>query len=110
MAKSPMEIPSPNKVTNNQHPIPRVPSKIPTPRLKSPLPTITKAVVDKLVPNNPIKSETHKAREEPLFEQTRLRQKSMNQKIAEPKSHRELTCKSNSRNIPNVPKSFATTK
>ncbi len=75
MAKPPRETPSPNKVTNNQHPSPRVPNKIPTPRVKSPLPTITKAIIDKPILNDPIKSKTHKAREEPLFEQTRLRQK-----------------------------------
>jgi hypothetical protein len=34
----------------------------------------------------------------------------MNQKNAEPESHRELTCKSDSRNIPNMPNLFATTK
>ncbi len=110
IAKPPREIPEPNKLTNNKHPTPRVPNGIPTPRVKSPLPTITKAIVDKPIPNIPIKSKTHKAREEPLFEQTRLRQKSMNQKIAEFVSHSKLTCKSNSRSIPNVPNLFATTK
>jgi hypothetical protein len=75
MAKPPREIPSPNEVTNNQHPTPRVPNEIPTPRVKSPIPTITKAIINKRNPNNPIKSKTHKAREEPLFEQSRLRQK-----------------------------------
>jgi hypothetical protein len=30
MAKPPREIPSPNKLINNQHPTPRVPNKIPT--------------------------------------------------------------------------------
>jgi hypothetical protein len=75
MAKPPREIPSPNKVTNNQHPTSRVPNEIPTPRVKSPLPTITKAIIDKPIPNVPIKSKTHKAREEPLFERTRIRQK-----------------------------------
>jgi hypothetical protein len=74
-AKSPREIPSPNKLTNNQHPTPMVPNKIPTSRVKSPLPTITKAIVDKPIPNVPIKSISHKAREEPLIEQSRLRQK-----------------------------------
>jgi hypothetical protein len=34
MAKPPWEIPSPNKLTNNQHPTPSVPNKIPTPRVK----------------------------------------------------------------------------
>jgi hypothetical protein len=110
MAKSPREIPPPNELTNNQHPTPRVPNEIPTPRVKSPLPTITKAIVNKQIPNAPIKSKTHKAREEPLFEHTRLRQKSMNQKIAEPESHSKLTCKSDSRNILNVPNSFVTAK
>ena len=110
MAKPPREVPSPKKLTNNQHPTPRVPNEIPTPRVKSPLPTITKAIVDKPIPNVPIKSKTHKAREEPLFERTRLRQKSMNQKIAEPESHSKLTCKSKNRNIPNVPFTFVATK
>ncbi len=87
-----------------------MPNEIPTPRVKSPLPIITKAIVDKPIPNVPIKPKTHKARKEPLVEQTRLRQKLMNQKIAEPKSHIKLTCKSDSRNIPNMPNLFATTK
>jgi hypothetical protein len=68
MATPPREIPLPNELTNNQHPTPRVPNKIPTPRVKSPLSTITKAIVDKPIPNVPIKSKTHKAREEPSFE------------------------------------------
>jgi hypothetical protein len=75
MAKSPREFPSPNKLTNNQHPIPRVPNKIPTPRVKSSLPNITKAKIDKPIPNVPIKSKSHEAREEPSIEQTNLRQK-----------------------------------
>jgi hypothetical protein len=75
MAKPPREVPSPKKLTNNQHPTPRVPNEIPTPRVKSPLPTITKAIVDKQIPNVPIKSKSNKAREKPLIEQTRLRQK-----------------------------------
>ncbi len=75
MAKSPREIPSPNELTNNQHPTLRVPNKILTPRVKPPLPTITKAIVSKLIPNVPIKSKSYKAREELLIEQTRLRQK-----------------------------------
>jgi hypothetical protein len=75
MTKPPWEIPAPNKLINDQHPTPRVPNKIPTPRVTSPLPTITKAIVDKPISNVPIKSKTHKAREEPLFEQTRLKQK-----------------------------------
>jgi hypothetical protein len=87
-----------------------VPNKIPTPRVSSPLPTINKAILNKPILNNPINSKTHKAREEPLFGQTRLQKKLMNQKIAEPKSHSKLTCKSNRRNIPNVLNSFATTK
>jgi hypothetical protein len=102
LAKPPKEILSPKKEINNQHPTPRVPNEISTPRLSSPLPTITEAIIDKPILNNPIKSKTHKAREEPLFEQTRLRQKSMNQKIAEPESHSNFTCKSDSRNIPNI--------
>jgi hypothetical protein len=48
---------------------------IPTPRVKSPLPIITKAIVNKPIPDNPIKSKSHKAREEPSIEQTRQRQK-----------------------------------
>jgi hypothetical protein len=72
MAKPSREIPSPNEVTNNQHPTPRV--LIPTQRVKSPLPTITKAIINKPIHNNPIKSKTHKAKEEPSFERTRLRQ------------------------------------
>jgi hypothetical protein len=75
MVSPPRELPSPKKLTNNLHPIPRVPNKIPTPRVKSPLPTITKAIVDKPIPNITIKSKSNKAREEPLIEQTRLRQK-----------------------------------
>jgi hypothetical protein len=74
-AKPPRETPSPIKVINNQHPTPRVPNKRPTSRVSSPLPTITKAIIDKPVLNNPIKSKIHKAREEPSFEQTRLKQK-----------------------------------
>jgi hypothetical protein len=74
-AKPPREILSPNEVINNQHPTPRVPNKIPTPRVKSLLPTITKAMIDKPILNNPIKAKTHTAKEEPSFEQTRLRQK-----------------------------------
>ena len=42
IAKHPREIPSPNELTNNQHPTPRVPNKIPTPRVKSSLPTSPK--------------------------------------------------------------------
>jgi hypothetical protein len=75
MAKPPRGIPSPNKLINNQHPTPRVPNKIPTPRVKSPLLTITKAMVGKPIPNVPIKSKSNKAREEPSIEQTRLRPK-----------------------------------
>jgi hypothetical protein len=74
MAMSPREIPSPNELNNNQHPTPSVPNKIPTPRVKPPLLTITKAIVDKPIPNVLIKLKSHKAREEPLVEQTRLRQ------------------------------------
>jgi hypothetical protein len=73
LAKPPKEILSPNKEINNQHPTPRVPNEISTPRLSSPLPTITKAIINKPILNNPIKSKTHKAREEPSVEQTRLR-------------------------------------
>ncbi len=87
-----------------------MPNEIPTPRVKSPLPTITKAIVNKPIPNIPIKSKTHKAREEPSFEQTRLRQKINESKIAEPESHSKLTCKSDSRNILNLPNLFATIK
>ncbi len=65
IAKPPRKIPSPNELTNNQHPTPRVPSEISTPRVKPPLQTITKAIVDKPIPNVPIKSKSHKAREEP---------------------------------------------
>ncbi len=86
MTKPPREIPSPNELTNNQQPTSRLLNEIATPRVKLPLPTIAKAIVDKPFPNVPIRSKTHKAREEPWFEQTRLRQKSMNQKIAEPES------------------------
>jgi hypothetical protein len=75
MAKPPREIPSPNKRTNNQHPTPRVPNKIPTPRVKPPLPIVTRAIVNKPIPNVPIKSKSQKAREEPSIEQTRLRHK-----------------------------------
>jgi hypothetical protein len=75
MAKPQREISALNKLTNNQHPTPRVPNKIPTPRVKSSLPTIPKAIVDKPIPNIPIKSKTHKTRAEPSFEQTRLIQK-----------------------------------
>jgi hypothetical protein len=75
MAKPPREILTPNKVTNNQHPTPKVPNKVPTPRVKSPLPIITKARINKPIPNDPIKSKTHKMREEPSFEQTRLKQR-----------------------------------
>jgi hypothetical protein len=71
--------------------------------VKSPLPTITKAIVNKPTSNVLIKSKTHKAREEPLFEQTRLRQK-----INESKNSRARI--TDSRNIPNIPNSFATTK
>jgi hypothetical protein len=88
MAKPPREIPSSNESTNNQHPTPRVPNELPTPRVKSPLPTITKAIVDKPIPNIPIKSKSNKAREEPLIEQTRLRQKNNDSK----NSRAQITC------------------
>jgi hypothetical protein len=55
MAKPTRKIPSPNKLTNNQHPTPGVPKEIPTSSEKSSLPTITKAIVDKPIPNIPIK-------------------------------------------------------
>jgi hypothetical protein len=61
MTKTSGEILSPNKLTNNQHPVPMVPNKIPTSRAKPPLPTITKAIVYKPIPNVPIKSKSHKA-------------------------------------------------
>jgi hypothetical protein len=51
MAKPPREIPSPNKLTNNQHPTPRVFNEISTPSVISPLPTITKAIVNKPIPD-----------------------------------------------------------
>jgi hypothetical protein len=112
MAKHPREIPSPNELTNNQHPTPRVPNKIRDTNSKgeTPFPNHHQAIVNKSIPNVLIKSKSHKVIEEPSIEQTRQRQKSMNQKIVEPKSHSKLTCKSSSRNIPNGPNLFATTK
>jgi hypothetical protein len=111
LAKPPKEIPSPNKVINNQHPSPRVPNKIPTQRVSSPLRTITKAIIDKPILNNNIKIQKpiKQERNHCLSKQGKDK-KSMNHKIAEPKSHSELTCKSDSRNILNMLDSFATTK
>ncbi len=68
MSKPPREILSPNKVINNVHPTPRVPNEMPTPRVSLPLPDIAKAIIDKLIRNEAIKSKVHKARMEPFFE------------------------------------------
>jgi hypothetical protein len=68
MSKPPREILSPNKVINNVHPTPRVPNEMPTPRVSPPLPDIAKAIIDKLIHNEAIKSKVHKARMEPFFE------------------------------------------
>jgi hypothetical protein len=110
MAKPPREIPSPNKVFNNQHPTQRVPNNMPTPRVSSTLPTITKAIIDKPILNDLISSKPIKQGRNHRLSKQGYNKKSMNQKIAEPKSHSKLTCKFDSRNILNVLHSFATTK
>jgi hypothetical protein len=74
-SKPPREIPPPNKVFNNKHLAPRMPNKMPTPRVSSPLPTITKAIIDKPILNYPINLKTHKARKQTSVAQTKLQQK-----------------------------------
>ncbi len=110
MSKPPRKILSPNKVFNNEHPTQRVPIKMPFPRVSSPLQTITKAII-----NN--QSSTTQSIQKPIKQGRNHRlskqsydKKSMNQKIAEPKSHSKLTCKFDSRNMLNVLNSFVTTK
>jgi hypothetical protein len=103
-------IPSPNKVVNNVHPAPRVPNVMPIPRVSSPLPTITKAIINKpIFTTQSIPKPIKQGRNHHLSNQS-YNKKSMKPIITEPESHSKLTCKFNIRNILNMLSLFATTK